>query len=66
VLNKLISEWENIPEFVKNMNKDQATAREELQSKPLQNGYEFESTDYNDRYVLKENGRVINYGAIKY
>lgn len=38
------------------MDDNMAGKRQEIIDKPLQNGYERETTDYNDRFINKQTG----------
>lgn len=67
ILDSLMEWWSKQPKFVRDMNESQLANRQEfINSVDLQNGYKLETTDYNDRYILEENGDIIDRGAIKY
>ena len=67
LLNRYLKEWDKQPKFTKSMTQKQLENRAEiLASIKPQNWYEMETTDYNDRYVLKNGNEIIDRGAIKY
>ena len=67
VLNRLLSEWEKQPKFTRSFNQKQLDARSEIiNNAELQWWYEIETTDYNDRYVLKIDWQIVDRWAIRY
>lgn len=54
VLNQLKEEWNKQPKFVRNMDKATENKRQQIVDQKLKNGYEWQSTEYNDRFVNKQ------------
>ena len=63
VLDKLRWEWSKQPKFIREMDDNMAGKRQEIVDKPLQNGYERQTTDVGDRFINKQ---TWDKGAIKY
>ena len=50
-----MNEWNQQPKFTRQLSEEGINKRNELLNTELNNGYKFDTNDYNDRYIKEEN-----------
>ena len=66
ILDRLMNEWNQQPKFTRQLSEEGINKRNELLNTELNNGYKFDTNEYNDRYIKEENWQIVDRGSIKY